>query len=647
MHSAKRLREPSSIQIQSEDRDSQSTGNAAGTSANDVKPRPFVERRRRRPIAQSWEEALDCLQGHMRGYEAANQQLQESKDQYQAIFEDAPIGMFQISPLGRPLRFNRAMARIFGYESLEELIENFSGREAPVLIDPIQWGDLDGSIETSAGRSGIEVKIICPDGTTKWIRLNVRVVLEGGRIARFEGTGEDITDRRQIEVRNQFLAYYDRVTGLPNRVLFNDLFEEKVAEAKQSRGKLALVLIRIDRFKIVNDSLGPLFGDRLLNEIAGRIKAAAGERSIVARVGGAQFAVILPEVQDVDHVQITATSVAANLSVDFTFLGHCLSVLFHLGVSLFPEHGEDGDTLFKRAEVAMGAAQDEGSNNFRFFTVQMNSQILERLRLENGLRLALTRNELFLVYQPQVDSRTGALTGLEALLRWQHPDLGLVPPVKFIEVAENSGLIVPIGEWVLRTACAQVRRWHDQGLTAVPVAVNVSAIQFRQQGFRELVRSVLQETDLDPKYLELELTESLLLTNADVMFSVIQELKEMGVMLAIDDFGTGFSSFGYLREFKVNRLKISRSFVQDSSTNADDAAITTAIIKMAKALNLSVLAEGVENEEQLAFLRAQQCYSIQGFYFSKPVRDEPLLKHLRSGFVIPASITKDGTGLPD
>jgi EAL domain-containing protein (putative c-di-GMP-specific phosphodiesterase class I) len=262
----------------------------------------------------------------------------------------------------------------------------------------------------------------------------------------------------------------------------------------------------------------------------------------------------------------------------------------------------------------------------------MNDRIRESLRIEHGLRQALAKNELFLVYQPQVDLRTGVVTGLEALIRWNHPESGLLLPGKFIEVAEYSGLIVPIGEWVLRTACAQARKWQDEGLPRVPIAVNVSPIQFRQQGFRDLVRNVLEETGLEPKYLELELTESLLLSSADFMFSLIQELKDMGVMLAIDDFGTGFSSLGYLRQFKVNRLKIARSFIQDVSVDTDDAAITTAIINMAKALNLSVLAEGVENEEQLSFLQAQQCYTIQGFYFSKPVAVEQIDHHLRIGF---------------
>jgi EAL domain-containing protein (putative c-di-GMP-specific phosphodiesterase class I) len=259
----------------------------------------------------------------------------------------------------------------------------------------------------------------------------------------------------------------------------------------------------------------------------------------------------------------------------------------------------------------------------------MNVQVEERLTLESSLRRALDKKELFLMYQPQMDIDTGRITGLEALLRWKHPELGLVPPDRFIRIAENSGLILPIGEWVLRTACSQSRKWQDEGLSAVPVAVNVSAVQFRLEGFCELVRRVLHETGLAPQYLELELTESLLLSNADVMFSVFRELKTMGLKLAIDDFGTGYSSLSYLKQFPVSKLKIDRSFVRDVAVNADDAAITTAIISMAKSLNLKVIAEGVENEAQMSFLRAHHCDEIQGYYFSKPLSVAEVADKLR------------------
>jgi EAL domain-containing protein (putative c-di-GMP-specific phosphodiesterase class I) len=287
----------------------------------------------------------------------------------------------------------------------------------------------------------------------------------------------------------------------------------------------------------------------------------------------------------------------------------------------------------------MHSAKENGRNNFRFFTEEMNARVVERLTLENGLRLALEREQLSLVYQPQTDIATGRITGMEALLRWQHPDLGLIPPDKFIRIAENSGLIVPIGEWVLRTACRQARKWQDEGLPAVSIAVNVAAVQFRQEGFCEVIRRVLRETGLGPQYLELELTESVLLANAEVMLLVVQELKAMGLTLAIDDFGTGYSSFSYLRQFRVNKLKIDRSFVRDVAVNPDDAAIAAAIISMAKSLRLKVIAEGVETEAQLSFLRSHQCDEIQGYYFSRPLSPEQAADKLRSSAVcgLPAS----------
>jgi len=319
MQPAKRLSESSPSQAQPVDRGLSRAKDADKIASTETRPRPFVERRRRRSLGQSWEEALDCIHQHMRGFEAANEQLRESGDQYRAIFEDAPIGMFQITPQGRPLKFNRAMARIFGFESLDELLEDFPGKEAPVLIDPNQWSEWMSPTETSCVRYGIEVKIVCPNGEAKWVRLNVRAVLEGGEVAHFEGTGEDITERKRVEVRNQLLAYYDRVTGLPNRALFGEKLDEAMKAARRVNGEVALLLIRIDRFKVINDSLGALFGDRLLNEIAERIKASAGKRSTVARVGGAEFAVVLPEVGGALRAQAVGANIVGRLSDDFTW----------------------------------------------------------------------------------------------------------------------------------------------------------------------------------------------------------------------------------------------------------------------------------------------------------------------------------------
>jgi EAL domain-containing protein (putative c-di-GMP-specific phosphodiesterase class I) len=320
------------------------------------------------------------------------------------------------------------------------------------------------------------------------------------------------------------------------------------------------------------------------------------------------------------------------MTAEFVIEGHTLNVSCSIGISIFPEHGADCETLIKNADAAMYSAKADGRSNVRFFTEDMNAQAVERVTLESGLRSALAEQQLFLMYQPQMDIATRRITGLEALLRWQHPELGLVPPDKFIQIAENSGLIVPIGEWVLRTACSEARKWQDEGFSAVTVAVNVSAVQFRQENFGEVIRKVLRETGLPPQRLELELTESLLLTNADLMLSVIQELKSIGVTLAIDDFGTGYSSFNYLRQFQISKLKVDRSFIRDVAVNPGDAAITAAIISMAKSLHLKVIAEGVEDEGQMAFLREHQCDEIQGYYFSKPLAVDKVADKLRGAY---------------
>jgi diguanylate cyclase (GGDEF)-like protein/PAS domain S-box-containing protein len=601
------------------------------SSAEVSAPRPFVERRRGRRAEKSWPEALDALQSILLGYENATKDLIEAENRYRAIFEDSPVGMFQLDPQGRPLRVNNAMARILGYASSDEFVTETFQAKAMEFFDAIQWIS-NSSCRDEADVRSFDREMEGRDGCNRWIRFHIREILENGEVVRFEGAGEDITERKRKEIETERLAYYDALTGLPNQTLFQDRLGKSLAAARRKNNQTALILVELDRFKTLNDSLGDRVGDLLLQEISSRILEAAGEKSVVARIGGPEFAIILQDVEDFRSVTEVAERVLAKLGEEYSLFDHSLSVFCNLGISLFPKNGKDSATIVRSADTAMSCSKESGPHNFCVFTDEMNDKIQESRRIEHGLRSALTKNELYLDYQPQVDARTGRITGLEALLRWNHPQSGLILPGKFIDVAEGSGLIVPIGEWVLRTACAQARKWQDAGLPAVPIAVNVSAIQFRQQGFHELIRNVLDETGLNPKYLELELTESLLLSNADVMFSMLQELKDMGVMLAIDDFGTGYSSLGYLRQFKVNRLKIARSFIQDVSVDADGAAITTAIINMAKALNLSVLAEGVENEEQLSFLEKQDCYTIQGFYFSRPVSVDKIDAQLRAGF---------------
>jgi diguanylate cyclase (GGDEF)-like protein/PAS domain S-box-containing protein len=428
----------------------------------------------------------------------------------------------------------------------------------------------------------------------------------------------DITERKLAEERVQFLAFHDALTGLPNRTLLQDRLTKALASARRQKDKVALLFVDLDRFKDINDSLGHPVGDLLLKEVAERLMRWGREQDTVARLSGDEFLIMLTHIKDVPDVAVAAERLMDAMTAAFVVQGHSLKVSCSIGISIFPANGADCETLIKNADTAMYGAKDSGRSNFRFFAGDMNAQAVERLALENSLHLALDKKELFLVYQPQMEIATGRITGLEALLRWQHPDLGLVPPDRFIRIAENSGLIGPIGEWVVKTACRQARKWQNEGLPAISVAVNVSAVQFRQASFCEFIRRVLRETDLAPQYLELELTESLLLGNADVTLSVLKELKSMGVTLAIDDFGTGYSNFNCLRQFRVTKLKIDRSFIRDIAVNPDDAAITIAIISMAKSLNLKVIAEGVENEAQMTFLRAHRCDEIQGYYFSNP-----------------------------
>jgi len=559
------------------------------------------------------------------------QALRQAEEKYRTIFQGAVVGMFRSTPGGRYIDVNPAMAHMLGYDSPQDLVASITDISQQVYVDPESREELTRLLREQGMVKNFECAVHRKDGSKMWFSANVRAVSEDGVLVGYEGTNEDITARKVAEERIQFLAYYDALTGLPNRTLLQDRLGKALAGARRQKCKIALLFLDLDSFKIINDSLGHSVGDLLLQEVAERLKKWGREQDTVARLGGDEFLITLTQVKDLADVAVAAERLMDAMTAEFVVQGHSLNVSCSIGVSIFPEHGTDCETLIKNADAAMYGAKDSGRNNFRFFAEDMNAQAVERLSLENSLRLALGKKELFLVYQPQMHAATGKVTGLEALLRWQHPDLGLVPPDKFIRIAENSGLIVPIGEWVLRTACRQARKWQDDGLPAVSVAVNVSAVQFRQQGFCELIRSVLHETGLAAHCLELELTESVLLANADVTLSVLRELKSMGLTLAIDDFGTGYSNFTSLRQFGVSKLKIDRSFISDVATNPDDSAITAAIISMAKSLRLKVIAEGVENEAQMSFLRTHQCDEIQGYYFSKPLAVDDVADKLRGG----------------
>jgi diguanylate cyclase (GGDEF)-like protein/PAS domain S-box-containing protein len=546
--------------------------------------------------------------------------IRETEEKYRAIFEDSVVGIFQATPEGRLIRVNYALAHLHGYDSPEEMMAEVTNMVQNLFVDPNRMIELSKEVTGHYIVRGAEVEVYRKDRTRIWVQVTLRVVRNAfNETLHYEGTVEDITERKAAEKRVQFLAYYDALTELPHRTLLQDRLNTALADAQRRKEKVALLFLDLDRFKIINDSFGHAFGDMVLKSAAERLKSCVRARDTVARVGGDEFLIMLNGVSEVADVAIAADHLLSAMNAEFVIQDRSIYMSCSIGVSVFPDHGVDGESLIKNADGAMYSAKEAGRNVVRFFTDEMNAEATERLTLERTLRLALDKKEFFLAFQPQMEIATGEIVGFEALIRWQHPELGLIPPDKFIPIAENNGLILQIGEWVLLTACVQAQKWRESGLFAARMAVNVSAIQFRQENFRTLIKKVLQDTGLPPEYLELELTESLLLKNSDVMFSVLQELNEMGLKLAIDDFGTGYSSLSYLKQFHVDKLKIDRSFIKDIGIDSDAEAITLAIINLAKSLKLRVIAEGVENEQQMSFLREHKCDEIQGYYFSRPM----------------------------
>ena len=430
---------------------------------------------------------------------------------------------------------------------------------------------------------------------------------------------EDISEQKLNEERIRHLAEHDPLTDLPNRLLFNDRLSQAIARARREHGRFALLFVDLDRFKNINDSLGHHVGDQLLRIVAERITASVRECDTVSRPGGDEFTLLLTELADPGDAARVAEKLLQALALPCSIGGHQLMVTASVGISLYPEDGDDIPTLMRNADAAMYHSKDVGRNTYQYFRVELNERVFERMSLENALRRAIEDKDFELHYQPQVDSRTRRLIGAEALLRWRGPDGELVPPSRFIPVAEDAGLILAIGAWVLEQACRQNRAWQNEGLPAVPVAVNISAQQFRQPRFVNTIRAVLDATGLAPECLELELTESVMLDPGERNVAVLSEIRAMGVRVAIDDFGTGYSSLSYLKRLPIDALKIDQGFVRDVVVDADDAAIVDAIIGLAHTMRLRVIAEGVETEAQLAFLQHSGCSEMQGFLFARPM----------------------------
>ena len=482
--------------------------------------------------------------------------------------------------------------------------------------------------EAFKGQSGnFEIEY---EGNTYYTVLSP--IFEEEKVVEVVGSAIDITDLKKAEEQVRYMAYYDGLTGLPNRALFKEQLNYLISHAHRKKTNIVIMFLDLDRFKFINDTLGHAAGDELLKETAIRLKKIVREDDMVVRMGGDEFVLLFPEVSREENISKLAQKVLNAFKDSFMINGHEIFISTSIGISLYPYDGEDLNQLIKNADTAMYRAKELGRDNYQFYTESMNARALERLEMENNLRRALEKEELYLAYQPRMDLKTKEVLGVEALIRWNHPSLGLVSPVDFIPIAEETGLILSIGEWVLLTACKQAKAWHDMGYHNLRISVNISAVQFQKQDLVEVIRKVLDVTKLKPHLLELEITENMIMKNTGRTVKMIQILKSMGVKISIDDFGTGFSSLSYIKEFNTDSLKIDKSFVKDIGKNTNGESIINAIISMAHSLEMIVVAEGVETEQQLEFLSSKNCNEVQGFLFSRPIRADEIVLFLESKY---------------
>jgi diguanylate cyclase (GGDEF)-like protein/PAS domain S-box-containing protein len=558
----------------------------------------------------------------------AQQALISSESHFRAYFERSMVGMAASSPEKGFLEVNEALCAILGY-SREELMR-------------LTWGELthpddiaDNEILFSRVHSGeideytLDKRFIRKDGSFVYVHLATRAVrFADGRLDYMVALIEDITERKKAEERIQQLAYFDQLTGLPNRILFADRFNHALSMAQRYHTQMAVLFLDLDHFKNINDTLGHSIGDALLVEVALRLKSAVREEDTVSRQGGDEFVLVLPDI-DADGAAHVAEKLRKAVAHSCQIEQYELNITSSIGIAMYPDDGENFELLYRGADIAMYRAKQDGRNNYRFFALEMQANSARTLLLENALRHALERNQLRLHYQPQTSLQDGRVIGAEALLRWQHPELGAVSPAEFIPVAEASGQILQIGEWVLRTAVQQMKSWVDNGLEPMIISVNLSSVQFRQADLPELVTQILAEEKLPPQYLELELTEGVAMSDPLGAIAMMDDLHQRGIRMSIDDFGTGYSSLSYLKKFKVYKLKIDQSFVRDITDDPEDKAIVAAIISLASSLGMQTIAEGVETAGQLAFLRNQGCNEVQGYYFSKPLPAEQFEAYVR------------------
>lgn len=546
------------------------------------------------------------------------------------IFDTINEGVAVTDASNNIMLVNPAFSAITGYSATEAIGKNprilHSG-----LMDKVFYDRMWQSIKKT-GRWQGEITDRRKNGENyvEWLSIST-MKDERGESSHYIAVVSDISERKAAEERMVYIAQHDFLTGLPNRMMLHDRLTQAIAHAEREQRKVAVMFLDLDRFKAINDTLGHLVGDKLLQLVAGRISSVARTSDTVSRLGGDEFAIMLPYIENTDDIAMIALKLLASIAGLCVVDGNEIEVTTSIGISVFPEDGTDSESLIAHADAAMYQAKGNGRNNYQFFTREMNRRTLERILIKNKLSHALERNELFLLYQPQVDLQSGRIIGAEALVRWDNPLYGKVLPAQFIPIAEENGLIPPIGEWVLREACRQNQEWRKLGLMKITMAVNLSVVQFRQKNLGEIIKAILHESGLAPSGLELEITEGVVMQDAEAAILLLEDMKAMGLKLSVDDFGTGYSSLNYLKRFPIDKFKIDQSFVRDLTTDTDDAVIVSTIISMAHSLKLKVIAEGVETAEQLAFLKQQGCDEIQGYYFSQPVSAEEFTKLLSSG----------------
>jgi diguanylate cyclase (GGDEF)-like protein/PAS domain S-box-containing protein len=560
---------------------------------------------------------------------ATFKRLSESEELYSSTVELAAIGISHIGPDGRFLHANRRVCEMLGYTS-EELLS----KTVKDISHPDDRNATDHKLlELRSGRIDslkAEKRYLHKDGSAVWVRITIAEKRDGGGDLRYDvSIIEDITERKRAESRIEYLATHDEMTGLPNRSSFLQMLNQAVHTSKRHGRHFAVLFIDLDRFKAINDSLGHEAGDTLLKTMAARFTEAIRKSDVVARLGGDEFIVLVNDVSEMEDIALVARQLISAALKPVTIKGQDCRVTASVGVATFPDDADDAEQLIKNADMAMYLAKEEGKNNFQCYSKEIQAMSVEKISLESNLANALDRDEFRLQYQAKVGLATGEIKGVEALLRWWNPVLGAVPPVQFIPVAEETGLIVLIGKWVLQTACAQNVSWQNQGLPPICMAVNISPRQFRDPGLVDDVAEVLRATGMEPSLLELEITESMVMHNTEQAILKLKAIKQMGVRLAIDDFGTGYSSLAQLKQFPIDTLKVDRSFIRDIPDNAEDRAITEAIIAMGRTLGVTVVAEGVETAEQQSFLRSRYCDQMQGFFFSKPSHPDEFASLLR------------------